>query len=114
MSYAYRHFPSGSLSTLMQKDLAQDNTAGNRGTVCGEFGLREEVLANFGFELGEVYSPNTSWYKPHNRSAAAEFYRDMVQVFQNLHAVTNSAEGAVGGGGEPRRPPAPPLCERWE
>ena len=95
----------------MQKDLAQDNTAGNRGTVCGEFGLREEVLANFGFELGEVYSPNTSWYKPHNRSAAAEFYRDMVQVFQSLHAVSNSAEGAVGGGGEPRRPPAPPLCE---
>ena len=94
--------------------MAQDNTAGNRGTVCGEFGLREEVLANFGFELGEVYSPNTSWYKPHNRSAAAEFYRDMVQVFQSLHAVTNSAEGAVGGGGEPRRPPAPRLCERWE
>ena len=32
-----------------------DNTAGNRGTVCGEFGLKEEVNENYGFTLGEVY-----------------------------------------------------------
>jgi hypothetical protein len=28
-----------------------DNTAGNRGTVCGQFGLKEEVEENYGFAV---------------------------------------------------------------
>jgi hypothetical protein len=88
-----------------------DNTAGNRGTVCGQFGLKEEVEAEYGFALGEVYSPNTTWYKPKNKEAAKAFYNDMLKIYQSLHAVTNSAPGAIGGGGKPRLPPPPPICK---
>ena len=88
-----------------------DNTAGNRGTVCAEFGVSTEVEANYGFAFGEVYSPNSSWYKPTNTTAAHCFYNDMLKIFQGLHAIVNSGPGdLVGGGGDRRRPPPPPIC----
>ena len=42
--------------------------------------------------------------------ATGAFFRDIVAIFQNLHAVTNNAPGNVGGGGAPLAPPAPPIC----
>ena len=77
-----------------------------------------------------------SRYKPTDKAAAAAYYNDMLQVFQGLAAVTNSAPGnphliltiltsssshphlivpgAVGGGGTPRQPPPPPICAKTD
>jgi hypothetical protein len=33
----------------------------------------------------------------------------MAAIFTALHVVDNNAQGAVGGGGKPRAPVAPPL-----
>eukprot|EP01043_Picozoa_sp_COSAG02_P058360 COSAG02_NODE_7250_length_3097_cov_2.364910_2_plen_209_part_00 len=87
-----------------------DNTAGNRATVCGQFGLKEEVNDLYGFELGEVYNPNRSWYRPRNKTNVAAFYYDMIEVFRGLSVVVNSGPNSVGGGGTPVLPPPPPLC----
>jgi hypothetical protein len=38
-------------------------------------------------------------------------YDDLLRVFQALHIVTNNGPESVGGGGTPRKPPAPPLCD---
>ena len=37
--------------------------------------------------------PPRSRYKPTNKAAAAAYYNDMLQIFQGLAAVTNSAPG---------------------
>ena len=39
-----------------------------------------------------IYVPR-SRYKPTNKAAAAAYYNDMLQIFQGLAAVTNSAPG---------------------
>ena len=39
------------------------------------------------------------------------FYWDLVHIFQQLHVVANNAEARVGGGGEPRVPLAPKICD---
>jgi hypothetical protein len=34
----------------------------------------------------------------------------MLAIFQQLHVVDNNSDEAKGGGGVPRRSPAPPIC----
>ena len=72
--------------------------------------MKEEVNELYGFELGEVYNPNRSWYKPRNKTAAAAFYYDMVEIFRGLSVVVNSGPDSVGGGCVPALTPPPPLC----
>ena len=38
------------------------------------------------------------------------FFGDMVTIFRGLHIVDNNSPHSKGGGGHPRRPPAPPIC----
>ena len=40
----------------------------------------------------------------------SEYYSDMLAIFQQLQVVDNNSDEAKGGGGVPRRPPAPPIC----
>ena len=110
-----------------------DDTSSNRGTFCAEPAVVEEVNALYGFPLSYVWKPNNKtepprckfsrdWVAPCmrgccaqppcgcNKTAADEFWTDMLAVFRALHVVANSGPTAIGGGGKRRRPPAPPLC----
>ena len=74
-----------------------DNTASNSGAFNVEGGVVEEVAAAYdGLAL--------------NCGPPSPFYEDMVSIFRGLHIVDNNAPGSKGGGGHPRRPPAPPIC----
>jgi len=50
----------------------------------------------YGFEF-ETGSVNNGWA------------RDMQKIFNNLHVVANNTSSSIGGGGNPRRPLAPPF-----
>jgi hypothetical protein len=85
--------------------LVDDTGAGNSAAVCMEAAVNDEMRSTYGYAM--TY--------PHGVSGAAddpgrELYADLVAVFQALHAVTDNAPGAIGGGGTPRRPPKPPIC----
>ena len=43
-------------------------------------------------------------------SKATPWARDMDRLFGALAVVDNNAAGAIGGGGTPLQPPAPPLA----
>jgi hypothetical protein len=87
-----------------------DDTASNSAAYNVEGGVSEEVDAAYG-------SPNIlSPRRPVAGASAAQwgpggdYYHDLVAIFQQLHVVDNNSEKAKGGGGVPRRPPAPPIC----
>ena len=44
-------------------------------------------------------------------SNASAFYWDLVHIFQQLGVVTNNSPDAIGGGGTPAAPIAPPICD---
>lgn len=74
-----------------------DNTDSNTGAFNVENGVVEEVAAAYdGLAL--------------NCGPSAPFYEDMVAIFRGLHIVDNNTPHSKGGGGQPRRPPAPPIC----
>jgi|EP01049_Picozoa_sp_SAG25_P000640 hypothetical protein len=37
-------------------------------------------------------------------------YKDLLLLFQSLHAVTNNGPNSIGGGGVPAVPTKPPIC----
>jgi hypothetical protein len=77
-----------------------DDTAWDVYALETEWGSAGRVLDEFkkvwGFDFEEE-DLNTPWSK------------DMRTIFTNLCVIDNNAPGRVGGGGTPRRPPAPPL-----
>lgn len=44
-------------------------------------------------------------------SAECRWAQDMATIFSSLHVVDNNEASRIGGGGAPRRPPAPAFCE---
>lgn len=74
-----------------------DNTASNAGAFNVEGGVVEEVAAAYDGLALDCEHP-------------APFYKDMVAIFRGLHIVDNNAPNTKGGGGQPRRPLAPPIC----
>ena len=40
-----------------------------------------------------------------------DLWEDLVEIFQALHAVVNNGPSSIGGGGTPRVPTQPPICE---
>jgi len=76
-----------------------DNTASNSGAFNIEGGVAEEVAAAYaGLNLRDV-RPGTA------------LYNELVAIYRTLHIVDNNAPSAVGGGGTPRRPTKPPICD---
>jgi hypothetical protein len=75
-----------------------DDTASNSAAYNVEGGVNAECNAACG-------SPNVLAPAPGN-----SYYHDLVAIFQALHVVNNNSPKAKGGGGVPRRPPAPPIC----
>ena len=37
-------------------------------------------------------------------------YEDLLAIYSQLHIVDNNGPKSKGGGGAPRKPPAPPIC----
>jgi len=74
-----------------------DNTASDTGAFNVEGGVETEVAAHY---AGLSLRP-----KP-----GQALYVDLLAIYRHLHIVDNNGPDSVGGGGEPRRPPAPPIC----
>lgn len=78
-----------------------DNAASNAGAFNVESGVIEEVEHTYNISLryGGVAAGKTP------------FYDDLVQIYQNLHVVDNNSNDNRGGGGVPRQPTSPPICD---
>lgn len=81
-----------------------DDTASaqNGAAFCAEPGVNAEVEAAFGYSIRIE--------RPLSPQQGAPLFNDLVLIFQALSAVVNNGPDNVGGGGTPRRPPAPPIC----
>ena len=82
-----------------------DDTAGDSVAICAEPAAIVELRDVFGISINITHSA-----LPGSPGPTGDFFRDIVAIFQNLHAVSNNAAGNVGGGGTPLAPPAPPIC----
>lgn len=61
---------------------------------------RKEFKSDWGFEMAQKLADDTPWR------------RDVQKLVQVLHVVSNNGPEAVGGGGGPRQPLAPPISPR--
>lgn len=61
-------------------------------------------------ELEREYGVSVRIENPLRPSQGGALYADLVKVFQALAVVTNNSPTAIGGGGIPRQPAAPPIC----
>ena len=77
-----------------------DDTADNTFSLC----TTPEVIS----ELLNVYNFTVSISEP--LQPTSPFFKDLHTAFAALHAVTNNAQGSVGGGGTPLGPIAPEIC----
>ena len=77
-----------------------DDTAWDVYALVTEWGpagrVKDEFEEAWGFPINPG-SKNTAWS------------RDMDRIFLNLHVVVNNSAESIGGGGEPRKPLAPPI-----
>lgn len=76
-----------------------DNTAANRGTIDTEHGVTEEFERTYGYP-----------FNSNSTGLGAQWYADLLALFQSLHVVINNSESSIGGGGTPLQPPPPPIC----
>ena len=80
---------------MLQGGYLITDTAGNSAAFTAEDGVVEEA----GLGAGNAAD-----------GPGSEYYSDMLAIFQQLHVVDNNSDEAKGGGGVPRRSPAPPIC----
>ncbi len=83
-----------------------DDTGSRAGgaAICMDAGVSAELERAYGVSV-RIENP----LKPAPAQGGA-LYADLVRIFQALSVVANNAPDAIGGGGTPRRPPAPPIC----
>lgn len=79
-----------------------DDTYENRGTLCTEHGATDEFAAAWGWPFNVDKSAT---------GPAADWYQDLLALFQALQIVTNNGPDTPGGGGTPLQPPPPPFCD---
>ena len=71
-----------------------DDTARDAYAIAIETGVTEEFEATYGYSF---------------RTRSGAFFEDVNRLFQTLHIVDNNSAEAIGGGGTPRQPLAPPI-----
>lgn len=71
-----------------------DDTSWNVHAIDAEVGVAEEFEAAYGFGM---------------QASSGSWYEDMMTIFGALAVVDNNGPGAVGGGGAPLQPLAPPI-----
>jgi hypothetical protein len=80
-----------------------DDTAWDVYALVTEWGPDGRVKDEFEEAWGFPIDPN---------SKDTPWSRDMDRIFLNLHVVVNNTKESIGGGGEPRKPLAPPISPR--
>ncbi len=65
-----------------------------------------EMREAFGFSM--TYPKGVS---PADDDPGKGLYDDLLLIFRNLHVVVNNGPSSIGGGGVPRVPAKPPICE---
>lgn len=70
-----------------------------------ESGVNLEMREAYGYAMTYPAGVTSSANDP-----GGALYWDLVRIFQALHAVSNNAPDAMGGGGTPRVPKLPPIC----
>jgi hypothetical protein len=61
--------------------------------------------------MEQAYGYSINIDDPLSPKQGAPFFEDLVLIYQNLNVVINNGPDSVGGGGQPRRPLAPPICD---
>ena len=85
--------------------VVDDTASHNRVALCMEAAVNDEMRAAYGYAMTYPHGVTAS-----PTDAGRALYADLLAIFQGLHAVTNNAPSAVGGGGAPRVPRKPPIC----
>jgi hypothetical protein len=79
-----------------------DSTGGNAFAISAEVSpdgdLHAQFRADYGYDFEQRLNSNTTWS------------RDMQRLVNALYVVDNNSQTAVGGGGTPRQPLAPPIA----
>ena len=73
--------------------------------ICMDAVVNSELRGLLGY-APTYNSQEVSWHGP-----GKQLYDDLTAIFQALHAVVNNGPSSIGGGGIPRVPLKPPLCE---
>jgi uncharacterized protein YjdB len=73
-----------------------DDTHWNHYDIPLEEGVVDEVLNGQGTNM-------------RNTDPQSQYFKDMMKIITNLHAITNNSSSSIGGGGTPRKPLAPPF-----
>ncbi len=81
-----------------------DDAAQDVFTLCTEEGSGRNVAREFEAEYG---------YPMKNNDFDNPWVRDIIRIFTNLYVIDNNGPGRIGGGGEPRKPLAPPLLPAY-
>ena len=61
--------------------------------------------------MAQTFGYSVSISDPLSPNQGAPLYEDLSLIFQNLNVVINNGPNSIGGGGTPRRPLAPPICD---
>eukprot|EP00037_Helgoeca_nana_P008673 m.77056 g.77056 ORF g.77056 m.77056 type:complete len:394 (+) comp19083_c0_seq1:25-1206(+) len=86
--------------------IVDDTGGGNSAAICMEAAVNSEMRAAYGYAMTYPHGVSDSVLDP-----GAALYRDLVGLFQGLHAVVNNGPTMIGGGGTPRVPTKPPICQ---
>jgi hypothetical protein len=86
--------------------IVDDTGGGNSAAICMEAAVNSEMRAAYGYAMTYPHGVSGSVLDP-----GAALYRDLVGLFQGLHAVVNNGPTMIGGGGTPRVPTKPPICQ---
>jgi hypothetical protein len=86
-----------------------DDTASNSAAYNVEAAVHAEVEAAYGIQLRLNSSDTTT--SALGGGPGDPYYSDLLAIYQGLHIVDNNGPDSIGGGGVPRRPPAPPICD---
>lgn len=86
--------------------IVDDTGAGNSAAICMEAQVNDEMRAEYGYAMTYPWGVAPDSEEP----GARDLYMDLLAIFQALSVVTNNGPDSVGGGGEPRVPPKPPIC----
>lgn len=83
-----------------------DDTANPSGAICMEAAVSDELQAEYNLTLGMYGGRGGGPATP-----GQPLYEDLVVLMRALHAVANNGPSRIGGGGTPRVPLAPPICD---
>ena len=86
--------------------LVDDTGGSNSAAICMEAAVNLELRQAYGYTMTYPHGVDANVSSPGHA-----LYADLLAIFQSLHVVVNNGPSTVGGGGTPRRPRKPPICD---